>query len=802
MANTFFAHSSPFLREDDVAIQDHQDSPLYNDDFNTLFEAEMDSAKTPNHRGVKHGAGMNQTLFGSDLVSPMHSINGSYVVVPTTSAAPSRQGTPLLQQHGGSSSTPFLSQTPEMLYHSQQQPPLQVTINRHSPMPPQQSSPAASMTEHVRVNSGSAFISFSSDPAAPGSERKRHRTVSGLGTPSRVAKKGRQVSSDFNTLNSIVSPSKRRSASTSLTTSQPLMRSISDSAAHSFGVYSHHQDRNVSNSSYMSGSTSWSQVPQSPNHMILYDSAAGGSMGGPPELMESTHPSPNQHNGPDTKTPPTGFVYESPMPMGLGARFEGQPMEYNGYSSMPHSQPGSTSMVSVASFPTMRTQTLDTINEHTAVDEYANMTLMLSQPIPQSASFPQMDMPSVPNMHYNNTYDYVAMMNNQHAPSQAQAIQSWTSNTQVASSNTNYGNLGFQHPAQLGYTAPPLVQRHASTSAIPSSFVPYDMVAPNGQGSFPMMPRSASTSHVPTHSSAMSSLEEMPAQGDVTGLFPFSSSGSSSHSGHQIGEFEPMSSRMGGFSTMVGPSSVSGHTSEPDTPRKRQRFPPVGNRLKPGPKPKNKTPRKVDPTRVPSPVFGSGIDPTLLNPPAQPHDLLAPSSSVLPSSSRAASIEFGPDLSEIPHHQLPPPTQQPQFKLEPPRNALHDPTADSQAQGHGLPKSFLETMYDVITHDPTSGAAGKKFKCLIDGCGRQFPRKSAITSHIQTHLEDKPHVCQEPDCGAAFVRQHDLRRHTRIHSGNKPFKCDCGKGFARGDALMRHKQRGICAGGTTGPHRH
>ena len=64
--------------------------------------------------------------------------------------------------------------------------------------------------------------------------------------------------------------------------------------------------------------------------------------------------------------------------------------------------------------------------------------------------------------------------------------------------------------------------------------------------------------------------------------------------------------------------------------------------------------------------------------------------------------------------------------------------------------------------------------------------------------------------GASFVRQHDLRRHERIHSGRKPFPCPwyvrrlssddsadvlhSGKGFARGDALMRHRQRGICSG--------
>ncbi|KAL7410688.1 hypothetical protein BDY24DRAFT_343899 [Mrakia frigida] len=87
-----------------------------------------------------------------------------------------------------------------------------------------------------------------------------------------------------------------------------------------------------------------------------------------------------------------------------------------------------------------------------------------------------------------------------------------------------------------------------------------------------------------------------------------------------------------------------------------------------------------------------------------------------------------------------------------------------------------------------------RYRCLVAGCERYFPRKSAIVNHIQTHLEDKPFNCPAEGCDASFVRQHDLRRHERIHSGTKPFPCACGKGFARGDALMRHRQRGICAG--------
>ncbi|BGP37828.1 Metallothionein expression activator [Rhodotorula kratochvilovae] len=113
-----------------------------------------------------------------------------------------------------------------------------------------------------------------------------------------------------------------------------------------------------------------------------------------------------------------------------------------------------------------------------------------------------------------------------------------------------------------------------------------------------------------------------------------------------------------------------------------------------------------------------------------------------------------------------------------------------------VPKDVIQSLYSGIpSHTTPQGVkVPKRYVCLIEGCERGFPRKSAIESHIQTHLEDKPFVCPHDDCGASFVRQHDLRRHERIHSGNKPFPCPCGKGFARGDALARHRARGICSG--------
>ncbi|KNG48110.1 bte binding protein 4 [Stemphylium lycopersici] len=100
-----------------------------------------------------------------------------------------------------------------------------------------------------------------------------------------------------------------------------------------------------------------------------------------------------------------------------------------------------------------------------------------------------------------------------------------------------------------------------------------------------------------------------------------------------------------------------------------------------------------------------------------------------------------------------------------------------------------EVQKYISEQDATTG----KWTCLYQGCAKVFGRRENIRSHVQTHLGDRQYKCN--GCGKCFVRQHDLKRHAKIHSGNKPYKCPCGAGFARQDALTRHRQRGMCVGG-------
>lgn len=106
-----------------------------------------------------------------------------------------------------------------------------------------------------------------------------------------------------------------------------------------------------------------------------------------------------------------------------------------------------------------------------------------------------------------------------------------------------------------------------------------------------------------------------------------------------------------------------------------------------------------------------------------------------------------------------------------------------------LPPGELDQYWD--------GPDGNKtYTCNFQNCGKKFTRRYNVRSHIQTHLSDRPFACSY--CPKKFVRQHDLNRHIKGHTESKHCKCPCGKEFSRLDALTKHRERNICAGGLLG----
>ena len=131
------------------------------------------------------------------------------------------------------------------------------------------------------------------------------------------------------------------------------------------------------------------------------------------------------------------------------------------------------------------------------------------------------------------------------------------------------------------------------------------------------------------------------------------------------------------------------------------------------------------------------------------------------------------------------------------------PSQEEQlSRSHSMSENEPEDWIDTgVTVDEIASFIGMPendnlWKCLFPHCNKKFGRKENIKSHVQTHLGDRQFQCKY--CLKCFVRQHDLKRHANIHSGVKPYACPCGKGFARHDALTRHRQRGMCIGAFEG----
>ncbi|WWC86008.1 uncharacterized protein L201_000879 [Kwoniella dendrophila CBS 6074] len=680
-------------------------------------------------------------------------------------------------------------------------------------------------------------------PTVPRSAKKT-RTLSGLGTPSgpqRTTKRIRQATYDANTMPMSPSASRRRvtaEPSTSLTTSVPLSRAVSSSSLYLGPLQHYQQDRNVSASSAMTASTSFEIMSPSLQAFpeVFPPVPTSTSL---PELMPSRSqlPSPTLPGGGSpicTPQQPAGLFYTSPE-QDQGA-FGSGPSEVQGdmtlMSQVTSVMPPSTSMMSVASFPSnqgYRQNTLTTIVE-TPLMAQEGMSYSISAPssaqlpsqpiLPPQPQFQHMEYPSVPGMSLNYQPGLPTA-------TQPMDIQAWSAQT-YSSQPPQIFNFQSGPPPAPGHPGPSMPhppQRHASTS-----YLHYQMRS-NEIPVFPSAPRSVSAPFIHT-------MANVPPPPPV----PVPMSHSLSHGGlfgplAVAGPSEPLME-----DAQQGWNNSNSNDVSPETPRKRQQYPPIGKRLKPGPKPKPKTPKKSKGSNS-SPDEGSNtMNPSLLVGPGpiveskpkieeQYHEQqqLQPLIPISREPSPKPTLVFGPDLSSqlslmqrtlsgtelgsnpnlvnLPLMQLP---GQPQLVIQPPRtSSLSGPStssssgcngnaaSSSQENGPaGLPRAFLEKLYTTfLTLDGSvTGQPVKRFKCLIEGCERHFPRKSAIHSHIQTHLEDKPYVCNTDDCHAAFVRQHDLRRHMRIHSGTKPFPCPCGKGFARGDALMRHRQRGICSG--------
>lgn len=102
-------------------------------------------------------------------------------------------------------------------------------------------------------------------------------------------------------------------------------------------------------------------------------------------------------------------------------------------------------------------------------------------------------------------------------------------------------------------------------------------------------------------------------------------------------------------------------------------------------------------------------------------------------------------------------------------------------------------MYSSDEDEDSSSIIPFMYKCTYYECTKQFAKKSKLNRHYNTHLNDRPFVCQVKECFLTYTRKEHLKRHLKSHASTielqKPFSCiQCPARFDTAYHLKRHSK--------------
>lgn len=96
-----------------------------------------------------------------------------------------------------------------------------------------------------------------------------------------------------------------------------------------------------------------------------------------------------------------------------------------------------------------------------------------------------------------------------------------------------------------------------------------------------------------------------------------------------------------------------------------------------------------------------------------------------------------------------------------------------------------------FTNTDRNGRNGVKREFPCEECGRTFPAKQNLGTHMRRYHKSEILVCPSPGCNKTYKHRWDLTSHTKVaHNGEKVMCPNCGSCFSKKSNLYNHLHRG------------